>query len=492
MHLGSVLLLIFFSVGTKAVEIEEQDTVLVLTDDLFQRAIDENPFLLVKFYAPWCGNSKELAPGFANASKILRAKESNVKLAKMDATTNKRTADRYGIKHFPTVKLFRLYGDEFSLKHSLPTEYKGKETPEAIVDWVEKMSTSPLRKLETLKEVKEFVQKHDIAIVGLFKDQRSWAVDNFVAAAEQLDGFGYEFGITSDNAVFEAYDISNDELVLFKKFEEGRNDFKGKRGWGVDQIKNFAISNSLPLVVEYDPKLALRISENENSALYLITSSRSEEFVAHKDLMNRIAQDNKGKLIPVLVDIESKGTEELLENLGVEKAEIPTARFFKNENEIFMYQDDEISESKISVFMNDAKRGRIKPMTHTKSEELPTNWDSGNVKILVGKNFQDVVDSSKKVFAFFYSPEISACLDLEPLWEQLGEDFKGREDLLIARIDMSNNEVPSVDVPTIPSMILFHRSHKSFGRFNDEPNLQNLRNWLSSQGIFIKRGRDEL
>ena len=104
MHLGSVLLLIFFSVGTKAVEIEEQDTVLVLTDDLFQRAIDENPFLLVKFYAPWCGNSKELAPGFANASKILRAKESNIKLAKMDATVNKRTAAIHQICRIYTIK----------------------------------------------------------------------------------------------------------------------------------------------------------------------------------------------------------------------------------------------------------------------------------------------------------------------------------------------------------------------------------------------------
>ena len=487
-----VFILTSLVIEANGVEIEEQDTVLVLTDELFQRAIDEHPFLLIKFYAPWCGNSKELAPGFANASKILRAKESNVKLAKMDATTNKRTADRYGIKHFPTVKFFRLFGDESSLKHSLPTDYKGKESPEAIVDWVEKMTKSPLYKLESLNEVKDFVEKHDIAIVGMFKDQRSWAVDNFVSAAEQLDGFGYIFGVTSDKAVFDEYEVANDELVLFKKFEDVRTDFKGKRGWGVDQIKKFAISNSLPLLVEYEPKLALRISENQNSALYFITSSRLADFVTHKELMGRIARDNKGRLVPVLVDVAVEGAEELLEFLGVKNSEIPTARVVKNRKEIYSYQDTEITEVKLSLFVGDSNRGRIKPMTHTKSEDIPYGWDSGNIKILVGKNFQEVVNSGKKVFVFFYSPEISACLDLEPLWEQLGEDLKDRNDLLLARIDMSNNEVPSVEVPTLPSMMLFHRSHKSSARFNDEPTLQNLRNFLSAQGIYIKRGRDEL
>lgn len=77
--------------------------------------------------APWCGHCRQLEPDYAEAAGKLKAEESAIRLAKVDAVEEKELAEEFEIKGFPTLKLF-MDGDR---KH--PVDFLGKCTRRSVV-----------------------------------------------------------------------------------------------------------------------------------------------------------------------------------------------------------------------------------------------------------------------------------------------------------------------------------------------------------------------
>lgn len=72
--------------------------------------------------APWCGHCKALAPEYVNAAAKLLTENSEIRLAKVDATEESELAQQFGVRGYPTIKFFKN-GDKSS-----PKEYTGEST----------------------------------------------------------------------------------------------------------------------------------------------------------------------------------------------------------------------------------------------------------------------------------------------------------------------------------------------------------------------------
>jgi len=105
------------------------DDVVTLTDSNFKELVlDSKETWLVEFYAPWCGHCKNLAPQWARAATEVKSKsEGQVKLGALDATVHQSTAGRYGIRGYPTIKIFRQ-----GFKSDAPIDYDGPRDASGI------------------------------------------------------------------------------------------------------------------------------------------------------------------------------------------------------------------------------------------------------------------------------------------------------------------------------------------------------------------------
>ena len=115
--------------GSGAGGIDEKD-VVVLTDSNF----DDNVYgtdgaWFVEFYAPWCGHCKSLAPEWAELATELKGE---VKVAKVDATENKQSAEQFGVRGYPTIKFFPAGAGKDS---SWAMNYDGQRTSAAMAEW---------------------------------------------------------------------------------------------------------------------------------------------------------------------------------------------------------------------------------------------------------------------------------------------------------------------------------------------------------------------
>ncbi|XP_054286310.1 protein disulfide-isomerase-like [Macrosteles quadrilineatus] len=480
MVLRVVTLVVLCLIGNIYAEITEDEGVLVLTKANFQQALSENEFLLVEFYAPWCGHCKALAPEYVKAAESLKKAGSPIRLAKVDATQEPELSEEHGVRGYPTLKFF---------KNSNPVPYSGGRSANDIVSWLTKKTGPPAKVIESLEDAKAFVDSADVTIVGFFKDDSSDLAKAFNGVADALDD--YVFAITSNADFAKEHGIEDEQIVLFKKFDDGKSVYEGKAE--VDAVKKFVQTESLPLVVEFNHDTAQKIFGGDIKSHLLLFLSKAAGH--YEDLLvnaKNVAAPFRDQILFVSINADEEDHGRILEFFGMKKDEVPSMRIIKLEEDMAKYKpaNAELESDNIKSFVQDFLEGKLKQ--HLLSQDLPDDWDAKPVKTLVATNFDEIVfNKDKLVLVEFYAPWCGHCKQLSPIYDDLGKEFESRDDVVIAKIDSTANELEHTKITSFPTLKLYTKGDNKAIEYSGERTLKGLTAFINSGGVEGAPGQAE-
>lgn len=364
----------------------EEGCVLVLDAANFTEVISQHSFIVVEFYANWCGHCKRLAPEYEKAAAFLKIHEPSIILAKVDADEqiNKVLASKYSVHSFPTLKIFENKG-------AIVRDYKGPRDADGIISYLKKEAGPPSEEIVSLDQGEIFVNEADVLVVGVFSSYESKEFKVFMNTANELRSH-YEFRHTLDPSFLpkKAAALSGPTIRVFKKFDEGFNDLKEFHS---EAVREFLNEVSIPSVVLFDKdpmqlKYLSKIFANpQSSKVFLFVESKDDNTEEIKAIFKELASVYKGKGLRFII-ADTENGQRAIQHFGVKKEKLPSIWVQGKDGAI--YALEEAKAGKITTWLKDYFDGKLAPVQELEPVQ------SNNMKTIVADIFEDLVLKSLK------------------------------------------------------------------------------------------------
>jgi len=238
-------------------------------------------------------------------------------------------------------------------------------------------------------------------------------------------------------------------------------------------ISAFVKSNSVPTMDDIGPSNYQKFVDSGLPLAYLFVTQNNRR--AAGSVVEQVAREFRGKVNFVYIDAEQYGGH--ANNLNLKQGEWPAFAIQNPKDNLKYPYVGEIVVDKIRAHVEGVVGGSITPSI--KSQEVPAT--QGNVVVLVGKNYAEIVSQKKDVFIEFYAPWCGHCKKLTPIWDQLGDSFASNNDIVIAKMDSTENDLPAgtpFQVQGFPT-IKFLKADGTVIDYNGDRTLEDFKKFLS-------------
>ncbi|CAF1189785.1 unnamed protein product [Rotaria magnacalcarata] len=434
--------------------------VAVLTSENFSEFISNQELALVEFYAPWCGHCKRLEPKFEKAATLLK-KDTNIRLAKIDATTHADLASSHNVTGYPTLFVYR--------KGSKRIVYDGEHTEDGIVSYMKELLSLPSREIRNVNDYKSLFQKNDRpVIIGVFQNEQDALYQLFIDYAYKTRKI-FQFGHTFEK-LSPLSDVQAPAIVLQhhtdvrSKYEKEKFIFNKDNAVDND-IEQFVAQNQIPLVGIITQENQRNIYLSRRPICILIydldfSFDHRERTQYWRTKILKVANNFKSKCTFAIADEEKMST--LLKEFGLEDSgeDVNVGCYDTKGLKYRMEDNDEFTSESFEEFVDRLDKGKIKP--YFKSQPIPKQAIVNGIHTVVGKTFDKIVNDDKKhVVIFFYAPWCGHCNNFKPTYSKLARSYAGQSNLILAQMDATANDIPQgFEVTGYPTIFIVPTNNK--------------------------------
>jgi len=470
-------------------------TMVVSTDaDDLVELLEMSTFVLLEWFAPWCGHCKKLQPQLEAAAVELRASHPEVVVAAIDAIANAELAKEHNVRGFPTL---------FWYREGNPTPFTGERSSTAIVEWVAS-AVAPSAELlldpEALHRFTSSATMPEVIDVIAFIDGLGSGEDDGddsaaaasasataallerVAFAFAADREGVRFGIARRALLLShpeglALQLETDGLVVYKPddvFGEQRVVLSGDEFAlaTVEEVEAFVRAHRVPLV--------LRLSESTESQVFgrgaqrhlfvfaddVDAVSNETSRVALLATLADVARDYRADLavatVPLVdangylysffqVDVEAVRAGALAAwfwdtSRGADGAklryEFGTApRVYEHDPPTAPLSLAAFTPDALRDFVQSCMRGEAAALLRSEgASSVGVGGDGKVIRVASVTLERDVIDNNKHVLVLIRTPYCKQCAALEKGFEALALYYAANASVVVATIDASRNE----------------------------------------------------